>query len=256
MTNILLVGYGRMGTALAKTWLTLENIEITVVSPELFCEQNIHKTVSSIQNDYCPDIIVFAVKPQVMDVVLHDYKTFCNQETLIISIAAGYTLAKIKSVLPGKVVRVMPNLPITVGCGVYGIFPDDQCNSVDRELINKLFSPSGQILWLSCEDEVDRITAISGSGPAYFYLFTEMIQQAAINIGFNPDQARILAESTFIGAAELMKEMRLSPSILRDQVTSPGGTTAAAIQSFINNGIEEIASQAVKAAYNRAKELS
>lgn len=255
MIKVLLVGYGHMGRAMADSWLTDSEVELSIVSPELDRVGTCYTSVDQLPHSYLPDIIIFAVKPQVMPGVLLGYKKLCTDDTLIISIAAGYTIDKIREELSGRVVRVMPNLPVTTGLGVYGICSSDATHH-DRIHIETLLSQSGTILWVGNEDQIDKVTAISGSGPAYFYLFTESLQKAAKDLGFDEEQSLLLAQATFIGAAELLKTHITTAEKLRIQVTSPGGTTAAALDSFIANGIDDLVFKAVQSAYKRAKELS
>ncbi len=255
MIKVLLVGYGHMGRAMADSWLTDSAVELSIVSPELDRVGTCYTSEDQLPHNYLPDIIIYAVKPQVMPEVLPGYKKLCTDDTLIISIAAGYTIDKIKDELPGRIARVMPNLPVTTGLGVYGIYSSDATHQ-DRIHIETLLSQSGTILWLDSEDHIDKITAISGSGPAYFYLFTESLQKAAQELGFDEEQSLLLAQATFIGAAELLKTNITTAEKLRIQVTSPGGTTAAALDSFSANGIDDLVLKAAESAYKRAKELS
>ncbi|MBX3487526.1 MAG: pyrroline-5-carboxylate reductase [Candidatus Paracaedibacteraceae bacterium] len=255
MIRILLVGYGHMGKALATDWIIDSELEVSIVSPELDRVGTCYTTVDQLPATYSPDVIVFAIKPQIMPDVLSVYKRLCTIDTLVISIAAGFNIKRVADVLTGRVVRVMPNLPVTTGLGIYGIFSHDATHQ-DRVLIEKMLSNSGTILWLNNEDQIDRITAISGSGPAYFYFFTEALQHAAKKLGFDDEQSILLAQATFVGAAELLKVNMTTAEDLRIQVTSPGGTTAAALQSFTDNKINNIVLEAVDSAYNRAKELS
>ena len=255
MIKVLLVGYGHMGRAMADSWMTDSEIELSIVSPELDRVGTCYTSVDQLSHNYLPDIIIFAVKPQVMPEVLPGYKKLCTDDTLLISIAAGYAIDKIREQLSGRIARVMPNLPVTTGLGVYGVYSNDATHH-DRINIEALLSQSGTILWVDSEDQIDKITAISGSGPAYFYLFTEALQKAAKDLGFDEEQSLLLAQATFIGAAELLKANITTAEKLRIQVTSPGGTTAAALDSFIANGIDYLVLKAAKSAYDRAKELS
>lgn len=255
MVKILLVGYGHMGTALAADWIADSGLEVSIISPKLDRIGLCYTSVDQLSSTYFPDVVIFAVKPQILLEVLPLYKHLCTSETLIISIAAGFKIEKISNILNGRVVRIMPNLPITTGLGIYGIYSHDE-NRQDRILIEQMLSKSGTILWLNDEDQIDSITAISGSGPAYFYLFTEALQQAANKLGFDAEQSLLLAQATFVGAAELLKKNHTTAEKLRKQVTSPGGTTAAALDSLITGGIDQLVLNAAESAYNRAKELS
>lgn len=255
MIKILLVGYGHMGKAMAEGWLTDPSVELSIISPELDRIGTCYTTPDQLPSIYRPDIIIFAVKPQIIDEVLPEYKHLCSVDTLVVSIAAGVKITKISGVLNGRVVRIMPNLPITTGLGLYGIYSATETHQ-DRIILEKLLSNTGTILWLETEDQIDKVTAISGSGPAYYYLFTESLQKAAQQLGFDHEKALLLAQATFVGAAELLKTRITTAATLRAQVTSPGGTTAAAIETFESNNIDDLVYKAVEAAYTRAKELS
>lgn len=255
MIKVLLIGYGRMGAALATTWQDDSNIHLSIVSPELNRLNSHYPTPEQLPANYRPDVIVLAVKPQIMNDVLPHYTKFCTFDTLVLSIAAGYAIETISNFLSGRLIRIMPNLPITTGLGVYGVF-SSSIEHQDRLVVELLLSPSGTIVWLETEDQVDRITAISGSGPAYFYLFTQALSAAAEELGFTNEQSILLAQATFIGSAELLKQSNTTAEILRQQVTSPGGTTAAALESFIDDDIYAFVRKATRAAYDRAKELS
>lgn len=202
------------------------------------------------------DVIVLSVKPQVMDAVLDEIKQSVTGGKTIISIAAGITTSKVAAGLANvPVVRVMPNTPALVGCGMAGIFT----NSTDPNVINtavKIFSAIGKTVVVDSEDSIDAVTAVSGSGPAYYFLLMEQMIEAAIKLGLNKDIAAQLVLQTAKGAALLAEQSEDSPDVLRKKVTSPGGTTQAALEVFEKHNFNNIVEDALSAANNRAKELS
>ena len=260
-----------MGRALAEGWIqkgSSKNYDVYLIDP------HVHSTTtdSSVPQDrlftspdslpdVVPDKIVFAFKPQIIKDIVPLYDRFQNANCPFISIAAGTTLDTLKSAtkapLPSSSpwVRVMPNLAATVGYGVAGLFTDAALNPEQKESIRILFSRVGKAFWVDSEDMIDRVTAISGSGPAYFFRFVESLSKAALNLGFTQDQADLMAQETFLGSAALLKQGETA-STWRQRVTSPGGTTAAALDSFEQEGLDDLVRNATQAAYNRARELA
>lgn len=200
------------------------------------------------------DIFLFAVKPQDFDLCLNNLNINLSQKT-IISIMAGVSLAKLeKKTGSKKVVRSMPNLPVQVGAGFTAWIASPKIE--DKESIRKIFSGIGKEIEVYEENKLNAVTALSGSGPAYFFYICELLGEKAKELGFNESEARIIAESTFIGSAELLKVKERSSHDLRISVTSKGGTTEAAFKSFTENSFDKHFKVAIESAYNRSKELN
>ncbi|MCD4830610.1 MAG: pyrroline-5-carboxylate reductase [Anaerohalosphaeraceae bacterium] len=205
------------------------------------------------------DIIVLSVKPQNMSKVLDEIKPSVRQNSLVISIAAGVTIKKIAETLGDlAIVRVMPNTPAFIGEGAAGIYANKKAEAKINDVSN-IFSALGEVVVVKSEGLIDAVTAVSGSGPAYFFLLAEEMIKAAMELGLNEKTAKQLVLQTAKGAALLAEaagKAGQNLQQLRQNVTSPGGTTAAAIETFEQNGFARIVSDAVKAAAKRSKELS
>ncbi|MEO6171530.1 MAG: pyrroline-5-carboxylate reductase [Arenimonas sp.] len=205
------------------------------------------------------NVWVFAVKPQVM-------KTVCQQlaplaqasKPLIISIAAGITSQQLETWLGGNVpvVRIMPNTPALLGAGASGMFANDHVNAEQKQHSQELMQATGITVWIENENLMDAVTAVSGSGPAYVFLLAEAMQAAGVAQGLPPDAARALTNQTLLGAARMLSETAEAADVLRQRVTSPGGTTQAAIESFEAQGFRDIVNTAIDAATQRGRTLS
>ncbi len=204
----------------------------------------------------------FAVKPQVMREVVRQCRPFLRPDTLVISIAAGIPGEAIGRWLgePGaphaRLVRCMPNTPALIASGITGMYPMQGVGDDDRALAESLLRAVGEVVWVDRDEAIDAVTAVSGSGPAYVFLFLESLIQAGVEQGLSPAQARQLALATFNGATQLATLSPDSPAVLRERVTSKGGTTAAALAVFQEAGFGEIVGRAVQAAARRAAELA
>jgi len=204
----------------------------------------------------------FAVKPQVMPQVVRQCRPWLKPDTLVISIAAGIPGAAIARWLGDdaspytRVVRCMPNTPALIGCGVTGMTALSGVEASDRIQAEELLKAVGEILWVADDAAIDAVTAVSGSGPAYVFLFLEALMAAAVEQGLSAEQARQLALGTFHVATQLATLSPDAPSVLRERVTSKGGTTAAALAVFQERGLVDIMSAAVAAAARRAEELA
>jgi pyrroline-5-carboxylate reductase len=202
------------------------------------------------------DIIVLAVKPQQ----LRDVAIFLGsliKHQLLISIAAGVRVADLSRWLGGyqAIVRVMPNTPAQIQRGVSALYAAPGVSASQRQQASSMMNAVGQSLWLENEEKMDAVTAISGSGPAYVFYLIEALQEAALALGFDQEQAKLLSLQTFAGASELANQSEYSAKELRHQVTSKGGTTERAIHSMETAEIKRIFTEAVKAAADRSKEL-
>jgi pyrroline-5-carboxylate reductase len=205
------------------------------------------------------DIIILAVKPQVMaeatDSIAAAVRT---RGSLVISIAAGVTIDSMQARLgpTAAIVRCMPNTPALLGCGASGLFANNHVSDQQREFAQRVMSAVGITCWVNSEPELDAITALSGSGPAYFFLLTEAMVDAGVALGLNRDTATQLATQTGLGAARMALESDVELAELRRRVTSPGGTTERAIQSFEHDKLRDVVSRAMRAAADRAVEMS
>jgi pyrroline-5-carboxylate reductase len=204
-------------------------------------------------------IIVLAVKPQVLREVARDLaSTVQRQAPLIISLVAGITEDAIDRWLGGgnDIVRCMPNTPALVKSGATALHGNDRISAEQRSRAEAVLRAVGLAVWVDREDLLDVVTALSGSGPAYFFLFMEALEEAAARMGLEPNTARLLAQQTALGSARLAMESDEAPAELRHRVTSPGGTTERAIRTFEEAGFRDLVSRAMADAHRRAGELS
>jgi pyrroline-5-carboxylate reductase len=205
-------------------------------------------------------VLVLAVKPQMLDEAAAPLNALLGPGTLIISILAGKTIGNLRSRLPSAaaVVRAMPNLPASIGRGATGAAASPEVSEGQRLMADALLSSNGIVEWLGSEDLIDAVTALSGSGPAYVFHLVECLAEAGTAAGLPPDLAQRLARATVTGAGELLFQSDLPPATLRQNVTSPGGTTAAALEVLMREeqGLKALMQEAVAAAKRRAGELS
>ena len=207
------------------------------------------------------DLIVLAIKPQITKAALQPLTGRLGPNSLVLSIVAGINAKSLAALLghsdAGRIIRCMPNTPALVGEGMTGLYANAEADSVEgKALAERVMSSVGQCVWVESESDLDVITAISGSGPAYFFLFIESLTDAAIALGMNVESARKLALQTALGASRLASLSNEDAATLRKNVTSPGGTTEQAIQTFEASDIRGIVAQATQAAARRSVELS
>ena len=207
-----------------------------------------------------PDVLVLAVKPQSLDAVATEIAALASERTLVLSILAGKTIANLRARLPEAraVIRAMPNTPAAIGRGVTAAFASSEVTPEHRRWTAGLLGAVGAFHWVDEEDAIDAVTAISGGGPAYVFALTEALAAAAEALGLPPDLAMSLARGTVEGAGELMRrEPATPPSVLRRNVTSPGGTTAAALAVLHGEGgLHPLMARAAAAARARATEMA
>lgn len=269
MTRLLLAGCGNMGYAMLTAWIENERIsaaDIAVVEPVDALRDragkigvSVFQDVSEVPADFDPEIILFAVKPQIVRDVVPAYRRFCERPVICVSIAAGTKIGIFEDLLgcDAAVIRCMPNTPAAIGKGMIVLVANGRAGPESRDSIQHLLSANGRVEWIDDEGLMDAVTAVSGSGPAYVFHFIECLTEAGKNAGLPDDTAAILAMQTVYGAASLAFESDDSPSTLREKVTSPNGTTAAALGIFMkNNQTEKLVTEAVKAARDRSIELS
>ncbi|HVE05977.1 MAG TPA: pyrroline-5-carboxylate reductase [Paraburkholderia sp.] len=203
------------------------------------------------------DAVVLAVKPQIAKSVAEQLAPHLSAQQLVISIVAGIRAADLSRWLGGhaRIVRTMPNTPALIGMGVAGLVALDGVDQAGRALASQVLGAVGQTVWFDDETKIDAVTAISGSGPAYVFYFIEALQEAARRLGMDDAQGRALAVATFTGAAQLAAQSDEAPSVLRERVTSKGGTTAAALAAFDAQNVREAIVRGALAADARAKEM-
>jgi pyrroline-5-carboxylate reductase len=201
-------------------------------------------------------VIVLAVKPQQMQAVARSIAPFMR-DPLVISVAAGIRARDLSKWLGGyrRIVRSMPNTPALIGRGVTGVAMFDPSHGEDRVLAEQILQAVGEVVWVDDEKLLDAVTAVSGSGPAYVFRFMEAIEEAGRSLGLTADQARRLTLATFAGAAELALRSQDSPAVLRERVTSKGGTTAAALAVMQDRDLSALIGEALRAAAGRSEEL-
>ncbi|HWT60205.1 MAG TPA: pyrroline-5-carboxylate reductase [Rhizobium sp.] len=263
---VVLIGAGNMGGAMLSGWLKsgVPGSAVLVVDPgpspamlATISEAGATHVISA-PADLKASVLFLAVKPQVMETVLPAVKTAVGPETVVVSVAAGKTLAFLEKHL-GKaaMVRAMPNTPAMVGRGVTGAFANSGVSTQQRERVHSLLSVSGPVEWVPAEADIDAVTALSGSGPAYVFYLVECMAEAGRKLGLQADLAMRLARETVAGAGELLHQSPDDASRLRQNVTSPGGTTAAALAVLMaENGMQPLFDAALAAARKRAEELA
>jgi pyrroline-5-carboxylate reductase len=205
------------------------------------------------------DAIVLAVKPQVMKVVCESLRELAQRrKPVIVSIAAGIRIEQIDRWLGGAmaIVRCMPNTPALIGAGASGLFANAQVTAAQRQLAQSILDAAGLNVWVDAEELIDTVTGLSGSGPAYFFLLVEALEDAAVSQGLPREAARLLATQTCLGAGRMLREDGEAAAVLRQRVTSPNGTTQAALDSFEASGLRDIVAKAVAAATLRGADMS
>lgn len=266
-TEIAFVGAGNMATALILGLIEQGQNAASITACDLSAEQLERLQAqlpaeSAIQTSQDNGeisraaVVVLAVKPQVMEEVASSLRPHLSPDTLIISIAAGVPIAALERWLGEQaVVRCMPNMPALVQLGASGLFANERVTDQQREVAESILNAVGTSLWLQREKDIDAVTAVSGSGPAYFFLFMEAMVEAGEEMGLSEDIASALAIQTCAGAAKLAANSSDSLAQLRRKVTSPGGTTERALESFRLDDFNTIVKRALHAAAARAAEL-
>lgn len=261
-----LIGAGKMGSALLAGWLDrgLDPHAVVVVDPSppedsgaFLAKANIPARQAA-PDDVTARVVVIAVKPQIIAGVLPGLRRLFGPETIALSIAAGATLSNLEAGLgPVAIVRSMPNTPAQVGRGMTGAVANRRVTEAGKAVVTALLEAVGDVIWVDDETLIDAVTAVAGSGPAYVFLFAECLAEAAVAAGLSPEHARRLARATIVGAGELLHRSDLPPEQLRKNVTSPNGTTAAALAVLMaEDGLSPLVKKAVAAAKKRSEELS
>lgn len=263
--SILLVGAGRMGGALLQGWLKQKAGALTVVEPKPSAPLRKLAKTKAITLVASPahvcgkvDVCVVAIKPQILKQDAPALAAFAQGGALMLSIAAGTSVAALtKAWGPGaRIIRAMPNTPGAIGCGITGLYAARGATAADKKRAAQLLAALGDVVWVDKEKLIDSVTAVSGSGPAYLFLMAEALTAAGIAEGLPPAIAERLARATVSGAGALLEADKSPASALREAVTSPGGTTAAALAVLMaKGGLSALMKRAVRAARQRAEEL-
>ena len=260
--TIALAGAGKMGGAMLTGWLAqgLDPKRVVVIEPHPSDEI---KALAGIRLNPTPkeagevDTLVVAVKPQSFREAGAALKAFAGSSTLVVSIMAGTPIASLEAVVGGSVVRAMPNTPAAIGRGITVAVAAKNVSAAQRAIADALLRATGSVEWVDQESLMDAVTAVSGSGPAYVFLLAEELARAGVAAGLPAELATRLARETVAGSGELLHRSELSSATLRQNVTSPGGTTAAALDVLMGaDGMQKLMTRAVAAATQRSKDLA
>jgi pyrroline-5-carboxylate reductase len=259
-----LAGAGKMGGAMLTGWLArgLDARQVGVIEPQPSGEISALTAKGIRLNPPLEDVggvatLVVALKPQTFREAGSPLKSFARPSTLVVSIMAGMTIASIRQVCGGSVVRAMPNTPAAIGRGITVAVAANNVSTSQRAVADALLRATGSVEWVDDENLMDAVTAVSGSGPAYVFLLAEELARAGVEAGLPQELATKLARETVAGSGELLHRSELSSATLRQNVTSPGGTTAAALEVLMGpDGMQELLIRAVAAATQRSKELA
>jgi pyrroline-5-carboxylate reductase len=261
------IGGGNMATSLVSGLIASGHepgsIRVSDISPEQLkslaerLKVNVTPSNETVVNE--SDVVVLAVKPQIMrDVAKQIAPAIQQRKPLVVSIAAGIRERSLSAWLGADIaiVRCMPNTPALVLTGATALHANDKVSTEQRTIAENILRSVGIALWVKDEKELDAVTAVSGSGPAYYFLLMEAMEQAAVNLGLTEETARLLVLQTALGAAKIALESSESPELLRKRVTSPGGTTQRAIETFQQGGFTDLVAKALNAARDRSIEMS
>jgi pyrroline-5-carboxylate reductase len=265
-SRLALVGAGKMGSSLLKGWLDrgLDKRAVLVVDPApppdsvAFLAEAGIAAHAALPPGVTAKVIVVAVKPQIIKDVLPPLRPLIGRDTVALSIAAGTTLKQLRAGLGDiAIVRTIPNTPAQVGRGVTVAIANERVDGAGKALVTTLLEAVGSVIWVNKEGMIDSATAVSGSGPAYVFHMVEALTAAAMSVGFDKADAEKLARATVEGAGELLHQSPLPASTLRENVTSPKGTTAAALKVLMGRpGLTALMKKAVAAARKRSRELA
>lgn len=264
---LLLVGCGKMGSALLSGWLQRDMLRdgrhiVEPMGAPQFADTSgliIHKCADDLPERLHPEVVVFAVKPQQMGEVVPAYKRYVSPQTLFLSIAAGTTITFFETALGGDaaIIRAMPNTPAAIGQGITVACPNNNASDQQAALAKSMLEAVGEATLIDDENLLDPVTAVSGSGPAYVFLMVEALAAAGVEAGLPKSLADQLALQTVAGAGALAAASDEPPGQLRENVTSPAGTTFEALQVLMgDDGLQQLMTRAVAAATRRSKELA
>jgi len=259
MAHIALIGAGNMGFALLRGWKTLDTHSFSVAEPDTALSQRAQEVGATVLDANSPavDVLVIATKPPLVTQMLDQYRTQLAPGALVISVAAGVGITAMTQHLPpaSAIIRAMPNTPAAIGHGMIVCCPNHAAQAAHYQtLAHNLLAAAGEVAFVHDETLMDAVTAVSGSGPAYVFHFIEALHAAAVAAGLDNDLALLLAKQTVFGAATLARQDPTPPATLRAQVTSPNGTTAAALEVLMtqSGGLQNLLTQAVTAAKARS----
>ncbi len=261
------IGGGNMASSLLSGLIASghspQHLWVSDVNPEALksLAETLHVNTSINNADVinAVDVVVLAVKPQILnEVAVNAAPLIQEKKSLVVSIAAGISQTSLSQWLGSEtaIVRCMPNTPALVLTGATALHANAQVNAEQHDLAENIMRSVGIALWVDDESDLDAVTAVSGSGPAYYFLLMEAMEKAALELGLNETTARLLVQQTALGAAKIALESSESPEQLRKRVTSPGGTTQRAIETFEQGGFTELVSKALHAAKDRSIEMS
>ena len=257
--KISFIGFGNMAKAMSKGFLHDKNNQLRAAAPSLpigINEDGIQTYSDNLAVISDADILILAVKPAQMSMVLAQISPNLPSKCLVISIASGIPLSWFETHRPNTaIIRAMPNIAAAIGKGATPLIANEFVSHQQKQWAEKLLTSIGIITWATTESDIDAFTALSGSGPAYVFLFMEAMIKSAIALGIPDDTAKSFTLQTFEGALSLARESTLDLAELRKTVTSPAGTTAAAIEVLTRHGFDKLIHDAMKAAYDRAKVL-
>lgn len=262
--RLLQIGCGNMGGALLDAAIA-QNIlaEAIIIDPrakrvDLPSRVILHADIIAIPDDFAPDILLLAVKPQMISDVAPGLLPYLKAAT-VVSIMAGTTINQLSALFGANtpIIRTMPNTPASVGEGMTALMANTQADEAQQRQVAQFFDAAGKTLWLTDEAQFDGYTGLAGSGPAYLFHMVEAMEQAGIAAGLSPDTARDAARQTIIGAAALLAQSTETPAVLRQNVTSPNGTTAAGLEQLMaeDDGLSALMTKTVAAATSRSKAL-
>jgi pyrroline-5-carboxylate reductase len=263
--TLVLAGAGKMGSAMLDGWVArgLDPAKVVVFEPQPSLQVARYGSQGLRLNPnragLVADAIIVAIKPQVAAEVLPELAPLVGPRTVVVSIMAGRTLGFLESALPPAtaIVRTMPNTPAAIGCGITVAVGNKRVTAAQKELADRLLAATGAVEWITDEGHMDAVTAVSGSGPAYVFLLAEALARAGVAAGLPQPLAEKLARHTVAGSGELLNTTPDDAATLRHNVTSPGGTTAAALAVLMaNDGLGPLMERAVAAATKRSRELA
>lgn len=264
MENLGIIGGGAMGAAIIRGIIRgglIRPDAVFLVEPDIFRKNQLQAELGIQTRDSISElarecrILLLAVKPQVIAEVLKGLQDAVDSRHLVLSIAAGISLAYLESCLPdSRIIRVMPNTPARFAKGISAYAPGKKATEMDNAVSEQILGAVGKVLKVG-EAQMDAVTATSGSGPAYLFYFTEAMIDAAVMLGLTRKQAEVLVMETLAGAVEMLRQSNEHPAVLRNEVTSPAGTTAAALLEFEKGALAGTVMQALLAASRRSKEL-
>jgi pyrroline-5-carboxylate reductase len=265
--TLVLVGAGKMGGAMLEGWLKAgaDARKIVVIDPspppevKAMLDANAIRQNVTVSDITDAEVVLVAVKPQIMDEVLSPLRGLAVSKPLVLSVAAGKTIAMLAAHFGEKasIIRTIPNTPAAIGRGITAMTGNQHVTSTQMAMAEQLLSSIGEVVHVEREEQIDWATAVSGSGPAYIFFMTECLTAAGEKLGFSKDIATKLARATVSGAGELMRQSGIEATTLRQNVTSPKGTTYEALQVLMaDDGLKPLMEKAVAAAARRSKELS